>query len=128
MTPEQEALAEGALLAGELLGIGGGSWAVSRGTSNGLEGPAGPVQIGTWAGYVKRSKATQAQPSAPGTPVATTEWHAIGAAATVALVDGSTGTLAADDVLTSEEDPALRFAITAPYAVAGYARYILRQL
>lgn len=128
MTPEQQALAEGALLTGELLGVGGGTWSVSRAAGDGLSGPAGPVPVGAWAGFVKRAKATQAQPAAPGTPAPATEWHALGASPLIACVDGSTLPLAAGDVLTSQADPALRFAITAPYAVAGYARYIVRQL
>lgn len=128
MTPEQQALAEGALLIARALGVGGASWTVHRPAGDGLSGPAGPVPLGAWAGHVKRSKPTQVQPSAPGVPVPATEWHAVGEAATFPALDGSTLELAVGDTLTSEAEPALRFAIAAPYAVAGYARFILRPL
>lgn len=129
MTPEQQALAEGALLIAATLGIGGTRWTVHRTAGDGLSGPAAPAPVGTWAGHVKRSKPTQAPaPAAPGIPVGMTEWHAVGATATFPALDGATLALAVDDTLTSEADPFLRFAIVAPYAVAGYARFILRQL
>ncbi|HMQ30016.1 MAG TPA: hypothetical protein PKD53_04775 [Chloroflexaceae bacterium] len=128
MTPEQQTLAEGALLIAAALGVGGDQWAVHRAAGDGLSGPAGLVPLGTWAGHVKRSKPTQVQPAAPGVPVPATEWHAVGELVTFPALDGSTLALAVGDTLTSEADPGLRFAIIAPYAVAGYARFILRPL
>lgn len=128
ITSTQQLLANAALRLGRELGVGGMSWTVHRATGDGLGGPAGPVPLGTWAGHVKRAKPTQVQPSAPGVPVPATEWHAVGEAATFPALDGSTLELAVGDTLTSEAEPALRFAITAPYAVAGYARFILRPL
>lgn len=126
ITDTQLALADGALLSAAMLGIGGDRWTVSRGGGNGITGASAPVAIGVWQGYVKRSKATQIAPASPTTPVAVTEYHALGISDQVDT--GSAGgalVLRVGDLLTSIANQALNFRIDSPFAVAGYVRYIL---
>lgn len=131
LSDAQQALAEGALLIGELFGLGGDQWTVSAAaTGDGVSGPTGPAELGTWTGRVKRSRATQAQDLAARVSRPVTEWHAIGSDATVAPLDPDDEplTLQVNHILTSMANPTLRFLVKDPHVVAGYVRFILEEL
>lgn len=130
LSDAQQALAEGALLIGELFGLGGETWAVSGPAGDGVSGPTGPAELGTWTGRVKRSRATQAQDLAARVSRPVTEWHAIGADAAITPLDPDDEplTLAVGYTLTSVADPSLRFLVKDPHVVAGYVRFILEEL
>lgn len=128
-TPEQQALAEGALLIAQALGVGGAAWQVAAvAAGDGLSGPATPADVGAWAGYVKRSTPTSRTPTAPGVPAPSEEWHAIGASDQVVITEGYSEPLAVGHVLISAADETLRFRITGPIRVAGYARFLLEAM
>jgi hypothetical protein len=121
-------IAEGNLLLGKLLGVGGDTWTVQAAFGDGLSEAAELGVAGTWTGYVYRSTEPEARQSATGTPVAGAEWLAVGVAATYQSTRTADGvaSLEAGMTLTSVDDPALSFTLIASDYVDGYAQYQVR--
>lgn len=128
-TPEQLALADGALEIAAMFGLGGPLWSVARRTGNGITGPAAPATIGTWPGYVKATGQRIATTLA-GHDALATGHDAIGPSAAIELTAeaealGLVDQLLVGDTLTSVATPALRFTVKADQHKIAHARYTL---
>ena len=111
------AIAKADLLLARLFGVGGGSWAITRTTGEGVSAAPTSASAGTWLGYVADDRTLGLEPSSPGTPVGAKSWYGIATATATALRTG--------DTLVSAEDATICYRVAAIDRVPGYARYIL---
>jgi hypothetical protein len=114
------AIARAEITLGRLLGVGGGSWTITRTTGEGVSAAPTPTSVGTWAGYVADERVIGLEIASPGTPVGAKNWYGVAVSASTPLIAG--------DTLASAEDTTIRYRVAAVDRVTGYARYILEPL
>lgn len=130
LSREQKALRDAALLMGRKFGVGGSLWIVTRGTSgDGVTSAVTPTTVGTIAAFVRKVKPSQLAQALAGTAVPTASWKlAAEPGAPIAPATLAASNLQAEDVISSQEDAALRFMVRDIDTDAGYVQGILEAL
>lgn len=115
LTDIQSAFLEGALLVGQLFGVGGSSWTRTR-TSGSGETAAPSTATGTITGYVRRMKRTRMVIAQAGAAVPDDQWT---------LTAESDQDIRPRDRITSVADSGLTFVVTSREVRPGYVICIL---
>jgi hypothetical protein len=129
ITREHRAIARAELTIAQKLGVGGAAWDVARPSGDGVSTPVTSSAVGVWGGYVAEEDPAQLSQAAPAAAVGAKKWYAVGDTNIVLPTPPALPqALAVGDVIVSQSDLGLRFAVAAQDRVVGYVRYLLEPL